>query len=774
MSLIYLVYLCISNCLFIPLVTSLNTTPTRFGNMTDITSSTASLSSAFTPVASNTTLVSTLTNATSTVAFSSAVRIASSISWQLQQLASIPAIPVPTNVTDIPEYAVVAQLAPAMPPIQAGLDLGDTDGMIADLISWTNISSPGTSLAGRASILKVMVVGDSITQGAQGDWTWRYRLWQWFQTSGISMQFVGPYTGTLPPQPGAAPPPPPLYGAAPVASPPGETGGYATGVSSGFLSNSNHFAVWGRAAAVSQGLIQSMVQQYPTDLMLVLLGFNDLGWFYSDAQGTIDSIGTLIANARASNPNLKFAVANIPQRTFIGGREDLIENTNIYNNLLPTYISQWTSAQSPVYLVSLEQNYSCQPGSCPAGYDGLHPDALGEYQIANAFTQTLVNDLKIGTSPLAVPAQSDPSLARNLPAPSNFKLFSSPQGVTATWDPVYGAYNYDVQVSINGGGPANSPGLVQGNRWDSQWPMAGWSYAVSVRASAGDFIKGAYTATLTATAQPQLAPPPQNIKVTPTADGFTVSWDPPTGPYTDTIVEYNIVYWDWEPNDCQYITGAAFKSSPATITGLTPGVNYLIAPVTWNANGQGLPAIANNAVPGAGTPAVPSNLLVNSNDPTTVHMSWTGSSSAGGYHVWSKHVTDPDTSLTLIANVTGSTCNMEYWLWPGTWNYAFAISAFNGNEESPKGAAVAAPSPASTVTEGSVGPTCAPAQPWCPNGAAVSVPYVNPGSTPTTGAGGSGTSSTTVAAVPTNTNYPIVTNGQCTGPDCINSQCSGE
>jgi lysophospholipase L1-like esterase len=120
-----------------------------------------------------------------------------------------------------------------------------------------------------------------------------------------------------------------------------------------------------------------MVQQYPTDLMLVLLGFNDLGWFYSDAQGTIDSIGTLIANARASNPNLKFAVANIPQRTFIGGREDLIENTNIYNNLLPTYISQWTTAQSPVYLVSLEQNYSCQPGSCPAGEEKRsHPTQL--------------------------------------------------------------------------------------------------------------------------------------------------------------------------------------------------------------------------------------------------------------------------------------------------------------------------------------------------------------------------------------------------------------
>lgn len=115
-----------------------------------------------------------------------------------------------------------------------------------------------------------------------------------------------------------------------------------------------------------------------------------------------------------------------------------------------------------------------------------------------------------------------------------------------------------------------------------------------------------------------MAPPPSNVNVQPTDTGFTVTWDDPAGPYTDSIVEYNIIYWDWNPNDCQYIEGAAFTSSPAVIDGLTPGTNYLIAPVTWNANGQGLPAIANNAVPGAGTPPVPTDLEVNSNDPTTV------------------------------------------------------------------------------------------------------------------------------------------------------------
>jgi hypothetical protein len=147
--------------------------------------------------------------------------------------------------------------------------------------------------------------------------------------------------------------------------------------------------------------------------------------------------------------------------------------------------------------------------------------------------------------------------------------------------------------------------------------LAGWTYAVSVRASAGDIIKGAFTGTLSAVAAPELAPPPQNIHVEPTAGGFTVTWDPPTGDFTDNIVEYNIIFWDSNPFDCQFLNGAAFKSSPAVITGLSPA-SYLIAPVTWNANGQGIPGSAPNAVPGAGTPGVPTGLEVISNDPTSV------------------------------------------------------------------------------------------------------------------------------------------------------------
>ena len=74
----------------------------------------------------------------------------------------------------------------------------------------------------------------------------------------------------------------------------------------------------------------------------------------------------------------------------------------------------------------------------------------------------------------------------------------------------------------------------------------------------------------------------------------------------------------------------------------------------------------------------------------------------------------------------------DYFLFPGTWNYEWCVSAFNGNEESEKGPAQLAPSPASTVTEGSPGPTCPPAPSWCPAGASVSVPSGGGGTLPAT------------------------------------------
>src|SRR5262245_36097935 len=45
-----------------------------------------------------------------------------------------------------------------------------------------------------ATTTKVMIVGDSISQGSAGDFTWRYRLWKHLAPRVTGLDFVGPRT----------------------------------------------------------------------------------------------------------------------------------------------------------------------------------------------------------------------------------------------------------------------------------------------------------------------------------------------------------------------------------------------------------------------------------------------------------------------------------------------------------------------------------------------------------------------------------------------------
>lgn len=97
-----------------------------------------------------------------------------------------------------------------------------------------------------------------------------------------------------------------------------------------------------------------------------------------------------IAQARAVKPTIKFALGNVPQRTAIGGREDLPIKTTQYNELLASAIPSWSSASSPIAPVLMQENYDCGINISTACYDGLHLNVLGEYQIAQAFFSALV------------------------------------------------------------------------------------------------------------------------------------------------------------------------------------------------------------------------------------------------------------------------------------------------------------------------------------------------------------------------------------------------
>ncbi|KAK4238771.1 carbohydrate esterase [Achaetomium macrosporum] len=545
--------------------------------------------------------------------------------------------------------------------------------------------------------IRVMVVGDSISHGHEGDWTWRYRIWQWFKQQRIAVRFVGPYKGTVPPDEYRPPRPPPLVSEPPDPAPPLRTnGGYACGVEPEFLANSDHFAANGRQAYQAKDLIAEQVAAYQPEFCLVELGFNDLGWRRCGPIETLASIKQLIDQARSTKPDIKFAVANIPHRTCLPGREDLPRDTDLYNDMLARAIPYWSSPRSPIALVRFCENYSCGGTNSEAAYDGLHPNALGEYQIAQAFSRALKSVFNFGHSELAIPRNIP---RRHVPTPANLEAVSAPSGIVITWDAVYGAFGYDLQHRRAGSTNWDLT-HVECNRFDVRQLRKGQVVECRIRTSGGDSLKSPWSSIASAVADPATAPPPINIATHATSNGFTIAWDPPPSPFVGEIDRYGVVLFDGDqPGVFPSIVGV--RGDQAEFKGLTVGHRYYITMETWTTVGGGIPAAARAVRVGRGIPAAPTHVSVLALDAHSVEISWPGAPDAAGYDLWLQRAKSSRDLQKTQAPKLGPPlipipCEDAFTedgarllkavlsdIDPPVWDWEFAISAYNGNDSSP-------------------------------------------------------------------------------------------
>lgn len=176
-------------------------------------------------------LVSAQNDSSSTAAvdFNDAVAQEASVSAQLQLANTSNPIPLPAdNPGDIPNYDSLLALAGAWPPLPVAVGRVDVGQVVANM---TPPASPAeiSEKSKRQGALRVLVVGDSMTHGSEGDYTWRYRMHEWFVSQGIAYQFVGPYAGTIKPPEPAPPEKPLLYNDVAPNPPPNVGGGYAAG-----------------------------------------------------------------------------------------------------------------------------------------------------------------------------------------------------------------------------------------------------------------------------------------------------------------------------------------------------------------------------------------------------------------------------------------------------------------------------------------------------------------------------------------------------------------
>jgi chitodextrinase/lysophospholipase L1-like esterase len=204
--------------------------------------------------------------------------------------------------------------------------------------------------------VRVMPLGDSITQAPSGFASYRYFLYKRMQASGIDVDFVGSLTTNY--QNGTTAP---LY--------------------YDFDQNHEGHAGWRADEILAQ--IGGWAQAYKPDVVLIHLGSNDVFQGQSNAS-TVMEVGQIIDALRAVNPAVSIALAKTIAN--VGMPSQVVD----LNNRLATLGVQKASAQSRLVVVDQWTGFSASADT----FDGTHPNEGGERKMADRWHEALLELLR--------------------------------------------------------------------------------------------------------------------------------------------------------------------------------------------------------------------------------------------------------------------------------------------------------------------------------------------------------------------------------------------
>src|SRR5262252_2460998 len=152
--------------------------------------------------------------------------------------------------------------------------------------------TPSASVSARRSrgSPRIMIVGDSITEGSAGDYTWQYWLYKHLQADGFSPRMVGPHHWLFNNVTGRE-------GAHSYADP---RFGHANDAS------------WGLTLIGEKDVIGAKVARYRPGYLLVLLGVDDIAWQGISQPDMAANLASFIAAARAARPRIRIVLGLIP------------------------------------------------------------------------------------------------------------------------------------------------------------------------------------------------------------------------------------------------------------------------------------------------------------------------------------------------------------------------------------------------------------------------------------------------------------------------------
>lgn len=292
--------------------------------------------------------------------------------------------------------------------------------------------------------LRIMLEGDSITQGFDGDFTWRYRFAKELSRQHVNFDLVGPKR-------------------LPYIEP-----GYQTSQYADPKFDSDHAAAVSSTLLVHSGEVYDEVQHAHPDVLVVELGVNDLRNGRTP-QVTQDYLERYINQARLAEPTVRIIVTSVLDATDVN-RPWLPERIRQFRTLQAQTVAAMSTTASPITLADTNRGWSVPSFS----YDNLHPTPTGETLIAQRVLEELH---RLGYVPQA------PAIFRTTAWTRSARVTTRAEArkVTLTWDDqaLTGVHVWMRRVGakarvlpgIQRGGSYTTPRLVRGARYQFRIQM---------------------------------------------------------------------------------------------------------------------------------------------------------------------------------------------------------------------------------------------------------------------------------------------------------------
>jgi lysophospholipase L1-like esterase len=307
---------------------------------------------------------------------------------------------------------------------------------------------------------RMMIVGDSISHGSSGDYTWRYRLYKHLTANGIAVDFVGPRNdleNIMTTQAGD--------GDQTYADPDFDT---------------DHDSQSGRTLVDEAAVIGSKVREYNPDYLLVLLGINDLGLRARTPAQVETDLRAFIDNARAAKPSIKLVLGRLLPARQAAEKKDFAAKVADVNARIVKVADQLATDLSPIAVAHTDAEFVASDHT----WDGTHPNPRGELRVAAAFADRLAADFGLGVA--------YPRPYRELPlgpqqAPAASVAITGATTADLTWTTSVGATGYWVWTRTSDAEPwVRLPNQLRSSPWHMQNLSPDVPYQFRLQPSKGD------------------------------------------------------------------------------------------------------------------------------------------------------------------------------------------------------------------------------------------------------------------------------------------------